>query len=220
MGKRLISLLILVVSLLGSGPILADEQTRQTQKELRKRHLFFGIEDGKSTPALTVAIQRYQEKKGFPPTGLLDPDTLASLGFRQRAPPPERHVMVITRHERELRGPNGELLPSSFPVNMAPPKNTFVLDLKGETGQETASLKLGVGQQPVALSRRRSHPTQRVRPSKETNPIVLAYRTVDRAMRNLFGQPPSARTKASDVSKPDASRSSSGRSVGKKKQKS
>lgn len=196
MGKHLISLLILVVSLLGFDPVLADGQVRKVQNELRKRHLFFGAQDGEHTPALTLAIRRYQEKKGFPPTGVLDSDTLASLGFRQRAPPPDGHVVVITRHERELRGPNGELLPSSFALTAAQPENTFVLDPQTESAHETAGLKLGVRQQPVVLSKRRSHSTARVRPRKETNPIVLAFRTVDRAMRHLFAPAPSPRKKA------------------------
>lgn len=194
-GKLLISLLILG-SLLGFDPALADGQVREVQRELRKRHLFFGAEDGEPSPALTVAIKRYQEKKGFPPTGVLDPDTLASLGFSQRPSPPRGEVIVITQQERELRGPNGELLPSSFPLNAAPPENTFALESQAEPAPETTGPGLGVRQQPLVKSKRRPPSTPRVRPRKETHPIVLAYRTVDRAMRNLFGPPPSARKKA------------------------
>jgi hypothetical protein len=68
--------------------LLGDDTVRRVQEELRKRNLFFGDVDGRQTPELAGALQRYQEHKGFPPTGRLDADTLQSLGFPgpQKAP--------------------------------------------------------------------------------------------------------------------------------------
>lgn len=61
-----------------------DEQVRRVQEELRKRNLYFADIDGKKSKEMTVAIRRYQERKGFAPTGELDAETLRSLDL---APP-------------------------------------------------------------------------------------------------------------------------------------
>jgi peptidoglycan hydrolase-like protein with peptidoglycan-binding domain len=63
----------------------ADEITRQVQEELRKRHLYFGDVDGRFTPEVAAALRRYQERKGFPPSGTTDETTLRSLAL---LPPP------------------------------------------------------------------------------------------------------------------------------------
>ncbi|MFL6588815.1 MAG: peptidoglycan-binding protein [Chthoniobacterales bacterium] len=57
----------------------ADEQVRQVQEELRKRNLYFGNVDGQNTAELRRAVKRYQQRKGFPVTGSVDPVTAASL---------------------------------------------------------------------------------------------------------------------------------------------
>lgn len=62
-----------------AGPLFADEQVRQVQEELRKRNLYFGDIDGRPTPELVGALQRYQTRKGFAVTGQVDEDTAASL---------------------------------------------------------------------------------------------------------------------------------------------
>ena len=61
-----------------------DEQVRRVQEELRKRNLYFADIDGKKSKEVTAAIRRYQERKGFTPTGELDGETLRSLDL---APP-------------------------------------------------------------------------------------------------------------------------------------
>ncbi|MEA2679776.1 MAG: hypothetical protein QOK03_1498, partial [Candidatus Binataceae bacterium] len=113
MGRYLTSLLIAVVLSAGLTPIWADKQTREVQEELRKRHLFYNDIDGKYTAALAAAIKRYQTKKGFPPSGVLDRETLGSLGIVEAAPPGEGPAPVVAKNKRELRDPNGELLPGS-----------------------------------------------------------------------------------------------------------
>lgn len=57
----------------------ADETVRQVQEELRKRNLYFGNIDGESTPEVISSLKRYQKRKGFAVTGIVDADTAASL---------------------------------------------------------------------------------------------------------------------------------------------
>lgn len=61
------------------GLLRADETIRQVQEELRKRNLYFGNIDGRSTPELAGALKRYQNRKGFAVTGTVDLDTAHSL---------------------------------------------------------------------------------------------------------------------------------------------
>jgi peptidoglycan hydrolase-like protein with peptidoglycan-binding domain len=82
-------LLLLILVLCASGPARADEQTRQVQEELRKRHLFFRDIDGRNTPEYSTALRHYQERKGFAPTGIADDVTLYSLGIGEPLPPAE-----------------------------------------------------------------------------------------------------------------------------------
>ena len=66
----------------------ADEQTRQVQEELRKRHLFFSDIDGRNSPAVAEALRKYQQRQGFAPTGAADDVTLRSLGVVDEPAPP------------------------------------------------------------------------------------------------------------------------------------
>src|SRR5207248_8823259 len=113
MGKFPASLLSIAFQLYLIESILADEQVRRAQEELHKRHLFYGDNTGEITPALTVAIKVYQQKKGFARTGRLDAETLASLGLTR---PPEksapRDPPVVLADSGQLRDANGELLPA------------------------------------------------------------------------------------------------------------
>ncbi len=61
------------------APLLADEQVRQVQEELRKRNLYFGDIDGLPTSELVGALKRYQARKGFAVSGRVDDETAASL---------------------------------------------------------------------------------------------------------------------------------------------
>ena len=88
MPKKSIFLSLLFVIFLGQIA-RADEQTRQVQEELRKRHLFFRDIDGRPSLDFALAIKRYQQRQGFAQTGVADEMTLYSLGIGEPAPPAE-----------------------------------------------------------------------------------------------------------------------------------
>ena len=71
--------LLLVV--FGTPPARADEIMRSVQEELRKRNLYFGEVDGLLSPQVAAALRRYQQRKGFQPTGEPDAVTLRSLSL-------------------------------------------------------------------------------------------------------------------------------------------
>lgn len=79
----------LVCTLANCAAALADEETRQVQEELRKRHLFFRDIDGKPSLEYAQAIKRYQQRMGFAQTGVADEFTLYSLGIGEAPPPAE-----------------------------------------------------------------------------------------------------------------------------------
>jgi hypothetical protein len=82
-------LFFLFCALTGWGSARADEETRQVQEELRKRHLFFRDIDGRPSPDFSMALKRYQQRKGFAQTGVPDEVTLYSLGIGEAVPPAE-----------------------------------------------------------------------------------------------------------------------------------
>ena len=82
-------LLFLFLTLALAGVTRADEQTRQVQEELRKRHLFFRDIDGRPTLEYAIALKRYQARQGFPVSGVADEMTLYSLGIGEPAAPAE-----------------------------------------------------------------------------------------------------------------------------------
>ena len=67
----------------------ADEETRQVQEELRKRHLFFRDIDGRPSSEYALALKQYQQRKGFAQTGVADDVTLYSLGIGEPPSPAE-----------------------------------------------------------------------------------------------------------------------------------
>ena len=76
------SVFLFLIFLLAAGTITrADEQTRQVQEELRKRHLFFRDIDGKPSLEYAIALKRYQARQGFAVSGIADEMTLYSLGI-------------------------------------------------------------------------------------------------------------------------------------------
>ena len=84
------STLLLLLCAIALAPLArADEQTRQVQEELRKRHLFFRDIDGRPSLDYALAIKRYQQRQGFAQTGVADEMTLYSLGIGEPAPPAE-----------------------------------------------------------------------------------------------------------------------------------
>jgi hypothetical protein len=185
--------------------IFADEQVRKVQEELRKRHLFYGAITGEVSPAFTLAISAYQQRKGFDATGQLDLGTCASLGLLNA---PVKAVVVspplIFADGSELRGPNGEALQNSVVTYRS--SDDLYVELTSSTadpqelalaaaGHEAASL---IKKPPIPNARSLARP-RRGQPHKETNPFVLAFHSVDHAIRLLVGdtQPRKKRAVAS-----------------------
>ena len=81
--------LFLMCTLIGLSVARADEETRQVQEELRKRHLFFRDIDGRPSHEFALAVKRYQERMGFAQTGVADDVTLYSLGIGEPPSPAE-----------------------------------------------------------------------------------------------------------------------------------
>ncbi|CAN5557316.1 hypothetical protein BH20VER1_BH20VER1_10740 [soil metagenome] len=89
--------------LLLSGSLApASEAIRSVQEELRKRNMYYGDIDGRETPGFLEALKRYQERKGFPATGVADGNTLRSMGLTA---PPEEAALLSVPVLRSDRGP-------------------------------------------------------------------------------------------------------------------
>ena len=99
---RKTALLLLLTTVFLAPSLRADEPIRQAQEELRKRNLFYGDIDGRHTPALAAALRQYQERKGFPPTGQADPDTLRSMGISEDGSVEQLPNVPILRSDRGL----------------------------------------------------------------------------------------------------------------------
>jgi len=83
--------------------LLADEQTRVVQEELRRRNLYFGDISGQPTPETVAAVREYQHRKGFEATGHLDHATVESLRLPPSGLPDEpvlRSDIALTKNER------------------------------------------------------------------------------------------------------------------------
>src|ERR1700738_1230685 len=87
--RKKLLILFLLYALAGWSRAFADEETRQVQEELRKRHLFFRDIDGRPSPEYSMALKRYQQRQGFAQTGYADEVTLYSLGIGAAAPSAE-----------------------------------------------------------------------------------------------------------------------------------
>ena len=194
------SLLIIVSSFLAFSGVYGDEQIRKAQEELRKRHLFYGETTGQPSAALTAAIGHYQKKKGFPCTGRLDPETSASLGVIKVATAPAQTPFVVA-DTGDLRGANGEALPSFLVLGAPGSERATQVDL-ATTDDRQVALALSHGNSSLALkehgaSNARSHGrSHRIQPRKETNPLVLAFNSVNHAMKLLVGDTAPKRKRA------------------------
>ena len=82
---RLLFCCLTAAALLAPASAFADETTRRVQEELRKRRLYNGDIDGQQSPEFGVALKRYQDRKGFPASGVPDAQTLRSLGIAEPA---------------------------------------------------------------------------------------------------------------------------------------
>jgi peptidoglycan hydrolase-like protein with peptidoglycan-binding domain len=196
------SLLIIVSLLFSAGRLYGDERIREAQEQLRKRHLFFGETTGESSPALAAAIGHYQKKKGFTRTGCLDPETCASLGVVEVATAPAQTPFVVA-DTGDLHGPNGETLPSFLELRPPGDERAARLNLATTNDQQVALSLARTDTRPVlpeqrAPNRRSRGRSPRIQPRKETNPLVIAFNNVNRAMKLLVGdaQPKRKRTAA------------------------
>jgi hypothetical protein len=125
---------IFLVAFMITGMVACgDEQIRRIQEELRKRNLYFGEIDGKGSEETIRALQRYQSRKGFKPTGELDAETLSSLNIAS-APPdsaswPEVPVLKSDT-AKELKEEDRKFLDSLEPIAEPPPEEVIVLPPK------------------------------------------------------------------------------------------
>jgi peptidoglycan hydrolase-like protein with peptidoglycan-binding domain len=193
------SLLIIVSLLVPCASLYGDEQIRKAQEELRKRHLFYGETTGQPSPALSAAIVHYQKKKGFSCTGYLDPETSASLGLIKVTTTPAETPFVVA-DTGDLRGANGEALPT-FLVFHPPGEGPTRFELAGTEHQQIARSLAPNETALVARQQRPSdgrphRPRHRAEPRKETNPLVLAFQSVNHAMQAIVGDPSAKRKPA------------------------
>ena len=89
MVSRRSFLLFFLFTLITRSAVLAGEETRQVQEELRKRHLYFRDIDGRESREYALALKRYQQRMGFAQTGVADDVTLYSLGIGEPPSPAE-----------------------------------------------------------------------------------------------------------------------------------
>ncbi|MFN2622083.1 MAG: peptidoglycan-binding domain-containing protein [Chthoniobacterales bacterium] len=191
MGRFPTCLLVLGFELSLFSDVFANDQVRRVQEELRKRHLFYGEITGEISPPLTAAVGRYQERKGFARTGFIDLDICISLGIARR-PLGVTPAFVIDNHG-DVRGANGESLDRSVTSRWAMDERATqferALIAHGDIALASAGSDIEGALKNDIAARRRSlgHPRQRT-VQKENNPIVLAYHSVDHAIKFLFGE--------------------------------
>lgn len=76
-----ITVLALALLAVVASQVLADEQTRRAQEELRRRNLYFGDIHGRASAEFTGALKRYQTRKGLEATGQINEETANSLNI-------------------------------------------------------------------------------------------------------------------------------------------
>jgi peptidoglycan hydrolase-like protein with peptidoglycan-binding domain len=194
MGKFATALLSIVFQLYLTGAISADDQVRRVQEELRKRHLFYGDTTGEISRALTAAISRYQGQKGFPRTGRLDSETCLSLGIVKAPVTPSPSLAYVVA-DGDVRNANGEALPNFLVSDHSGDRpDAQSASPTSETQRNAALTSAGddaaasIKKPPISNSHPRAHP-RRTPAAKETNPFVLAFRSVDHAIKALVNDP-------------------------------
>ncbi len=102
--------LFLFLTLAAWTQMRADEETRQVQEELRKRHLFFRDIDGRPSQEYALALKRYQQRQGFAQSGVADDVTLYSLGIGEPESPAEGKAdlpdVPVLKSDAMLREPH------------------------------------------------------------------------------------------------------------------
>ena len=105
------SVLLLLFLALAPAVLRAQDEVRSVQEELRRRSLYFGDVNGRDSAELQEATKRYQQRKGFAPTGKPDRETLKSLGLVPRSPNEPA--------PQELAWPEEPVLPSDEKIDTA-----------------------------------------------------------------------------------------------------
>jgi peptidoglycan hydrolase-like protein with peptidoglycan-binding domain len=200
MGRFVTSLLVIVFQIYFVQDILADEQVRKVQEELRKRHLFHNNITGETSPALTSALKRYQEIKGFPRTGVIDFSTSASLGIAGKAVPTT--TPAVLDNNGNVRGANGEALPNSLPSFWASEERAMqidpaIVDRNPVPAVSAKSDAENIPRSEITVKRKTRGRLQRIPARKETNPFLQAFSTMDHAMKSLFADPDSKKKRRS-----------------------
>jgi hypothetical protein len=116
---RLFTCCLALAALLAPAVVSADEITRQVQEELRKRRIFNGDIDGQQTPELGVALKRYQERKGFPASGVVDAQTLRSMGIAEPGGQPPPDVPILRSEAPAQPLPPDAQNPAPTPMSIA-----------------------------------------------------------------------------------------------------
>jgi peptidoglycan hydrolase-like protein with peptidoglycan-binding domain len=97
-------LLAVLTGFAATGPLLADENVREVQEQLRNGGFYSGEIDGAYSTELSAALSRYQIRNGLPITGQLDVETSKALGAKPGVDPssPETE-QGVTKTWRQLR---------------------------------------------------------------------------------------------------------------------
>ena len=191
MGRTPVSLISIIVQLCLLHVLSADDHVRQVQEELRKRHLFSGEANGRTSPALTAAVARYQRIKGFVRSGMIDSETRASLGIVD-PPPSIASTPQVFDSADGARGANGERLPISLSSLAVTDERAVQVD---QAMFEPDHAAIGRAEPAVdnptpKRTRPRRQTANRVRSAvraRHSNPLSLAFQTIDRAMKHLRG---------------------------------
>jgi hypothetical protein len=116
-----------VIGLAVAGLVLADDNVRAVQEQLRGGGFYSGEIDGAYSSELAAGLTRYQIHKGLPVTGQLDIDTSNALGAKPAmttgTAAPEQSSETwrrLRRHDRQKTSTNSRQTPSPGTDRSAP----------------------------------------------------------------------------------------------------
>jgi peptidoglycan hydrolase-like protein with peptidoglycan-binding domain len=161
MNKRSILCLVLLFT---SVSVFADDRVRSTQEELRRRNVYFGDVDGRSSRELEQALKRYQVRKGLAATGREDRETLRSLG-------------IVTREQgepvpKDLEWPEEPVLKSDVKLDVV----AAAEEISTTSGVSFTSLvpnRAAAGASRRTTGRRQSQATNAGRPSAQATSFSI-----------------------------------------------
>ena len=167
MNKRTILCLALLFSSVG---LFADDRVRSTQEELRRRNVYFGNVDGRSSRELEQALKRYQARKGLATTGREDRETLRSLGIvtREQGEPvpkdlewPEEPVLKSDEKLDVIAAAEEISTTSGVSMTSLVPNRSAAVSSRRTTGRRQSRARAPAGHQ----RRRRVFPSAKMAPS-------------------------------------------------------